>query len=210
MLEIDNLAFRHAGADTGFHFDMSVAPGEIVGLVGASGSGKSTLLDLIAGFLTPQSGDIRLNDQSILPLAPEARPVSILFQSDNLFDHLSAGANVALGLGARIKADAPEVIASLAKMGLGDLALRKASNLSGGQKQRVALARTLLRNKPVLLLDEPFNGLDEETAGFVRPMIAELVQTQQWHAILVSHQREDIAALASKTYKIENGRTQPA
>jgi thiamine transport system ATP-binding protein len=101
MLEIDSLSFRHKGGDTNFHFDMSIKPGEIVGLTGPSGSGKSTLLDLIAGFLLPASGDIQLAGRSILDLAPENRPVSILFQHDNLFDHLSAGTNVALGLGKR-------------------------------------------------------------------------------------------------------------
>lgn len=209
MLEIDSLTFRHEGGDTIFHFDMSIKPGEIVGLTGPSGSGKSTLLDLVAGFLVPQSGDIQLGGRSILGLPPENRPVSILFQNDNLFEHLSAGANVALGLGRSARGDAPDVLRSLGTMGLGDYARRRASTLSGGQKQRVALARTLLRNRPVLLLDEPFTGLDEETAGPVRTMLADLVRAQQWHTILVSHQREDIEALASRSYAIAEGRTRP-
>lgn len=210
MLEIDSLTFRHQGGDTTYRFDMSIRPGEIVGLTGPSGSGKSTLLDLIAGFLVPSGGDIQLSGRSILPLTPEDRPVSILFQNDNLFEHLSAGANVALGLGKRARADDPEVTGGLDRMGLEGYANRRAATLSGGQKQRVALARTLLRNRPILLLDEPFTGLDEETAGPVRAMLAELVGAQQWHTILVSHQREDIDALAARTYTITDGRTVPA
>lgn len=209
MLEIDRISFRHEGGDTTFHFDMSVKPGEIVGLTGPSGSGKSTLLDLIAGFLVPLSGDIQLVGRSILDQPPESRPVSILFQHDNLFEHLSAGANVALGLGRNARADAPRVMEGLKRMGLGGYGARRASTLSGGQKQRVAIARTLLRNRPVLLLDEPFTGLDEETAGPIRAMLAGLVRAQQWHAILVSHQREDIEALTSRSYAIVDGRTRP-
>ncbi|WP_158541662.1 ATP-binding cassette domain-containing protein [Pelagibacterium lacus] len=207
MLEISGLAFRYPQGEMDFAFDLTVAPGECVSLEGASGSGKSTLFDLIAGFLTPQSGDIRLDERSILPLPPESRPVSILFQSDNVFEHLSAGANVALGLGNRVAPTDQRVRDALERMGLSGLANRRAANLSGGQRQRVALARTLLRNRPVLLLDEPFSGLDEETAGPIRETIARLIVEWGWHAILVSHQSSDIAALAQRHYRIKNGRT---
>lgn len=210
MLEIDALTFKHKGGDTLFRFEMSVAPGEIVGLVGPSGSGKSTLFDLIAGFLMPLSGDIRLSKTSLLGLPPEQRPVSILFQSDNLFEHLTAGANVALGLGSRAKPDDAKVISALSEMGLDGLAPRRAANLSGGQKQRVALARTLLRDKPVLLLDEPFSGLDAETVTPIRKAVGEMVRAHNWHAILVSHHEDDLGALANRSYVIEAGRTRPA
>lgn len=207
MLEIDRLTFRYPGGDTEFSFEMSIQAGEIVGLVGPSGAGKSTLFDLIAGFLDPASGDIRLNGASILARPPEERPVSILFQADNVFDHLSAGANVALGLGGRARADDRRVIEALGRMDLPGLASRRADRLSGGQKQRVALARTLLRNRPILLLDEPFTGLDPQTVIPIRDLIARLVRENGWHAIIVSHQAEDVAALATKTYRIEGGRT---
>ncbi|WMT86266.1 ATP-binding cassette domain-containing protein [Pelagibacterium sp. 26DY04] len=207
MLEIDRLTFRYPGGDTEFSFEMSIQAGEIVGLVGPSGAGKSTLFDLIAGFLDPASGDIRLNGASILARPPEERPVSILFQADNVFDHLSAGANVALGLGGRARADDRRVIEALDRMDLPGLASRRADRLSGGQKQRVALARTLLRNRPILLLDEPFTGLDPQTIIPIRDLIARLVRENGWHAIIVSHQAEDVAALAAKTYRIEGGRT---
>lgn len=209
MLDIDRLTFSYDGGRPGFAFDMSINPGEIVGLVGPSGAGKSTLFDLVAGFLEPASGDIQLAGRSILGQPPEHRPVSILFQSDNLFDHLSTGANVALGLGSTTKANDQRVIEALDRMGLSGLATRPAARLSGGQKQRVALARTLLRNRPILLLDEPFTGLDSQTAGPIRDLVAEMVRANRWHAIVVSHQAEDIEALANRTYRIENGRTMP-
>ncbi|MCD7060429.1 ATP-binding cassette domain-containing protein [Pelagibacterium xiamenense] len=209
MLAIEAVSFRHTPDGPLYRFDIDVAPGEIVGLTGASGSGKSTLLDLIAGFLTPLSGDIALGGASLLGRPPETRPVSILFQTDNVFEHLSASANVALGLSNNARADDPAVRKALAQMGLETFSPRRAADLSGGQKQRVALARTLLRNKPVLLLDEPFTGLDEETAAPIRKAIADLVTANNWHAILVSHQKEDVAALASRRYEIRDGRTHP-
>ena len=209
MLEIDGLTFSYRGGETGFAFDMSIRPGEIAGLTGPSGAGKSTLFDLIAGFLDPASGDIRLSDRSILGLPPEDRPISILFQSDNLFDHLSTGANVALGLGSTVRADDERVIEALAQMGLSGMISRRAAQLSGGQRQRVALARTLLRNRPILLLDEPFTGLDSETAVPIRNLVRHMVRANHWHAIVVSHQPEDIEALADSTYRIEDGRTVP-
>lgn len=209
MLEIDDLAFRYPGAGAAYRFAMRIAPGEIVGLVGASGAGKSTLLDLVAGFLVPEAGDIRLDGASLLGLAPEDRPVSILFQSDNLFEHLTAGANVAMGLGSRTRPDDPCVLRALAEMDLDGLARRRTAELSGGQKQRVALARTLLRDRPVLLLDEPFIGLDEKTAAPIRTLIARLVEQRKWHALLVSHQIEDIRALTTRLYRLEEGRLHP-
>lgn len=210
MLEIEDLRFQHAGGETLYRFDIGVAPGEIVALTGPSGSGKSTLLDLVAGFLVPRSGDIRLDGRSILELAPEQRPVSILFQSDNVFDHLSAGANAALGLSPGTSANDPRVREALAGMGLPDFGSRRASTLSGGQKQRVALARTILRDRPVLLLDEPFTGLDQETIAPIREALSALVRERRWHAILVSHDSEDVAALTTRGYRMVDGQTRPA
>lgn len=207
MLAIDGLNFSYPGSENRFAFDITVAPGEIVGLTGPSGSGKSTLFDLIAGFLTPDSGDITLDGASILCLPPERRPVSIVFQSDNIFDHLSAGTNVALGLGGRVKPNDGRVVDALDRMGLHGLAPRRAANLSGGQKQRVALARTLLRDRPVLLLDEPFTGLDADSAATVLQAILALVKERNWHAIVVSHQSEDIDALCTRRYRLDGGRT---
>jgi thiamine transport system ATP-binding protein len=187
---------------------MEAAPGEVAAVSGASGSGKSTLLDLIAGFLAPLSGRIALDGRDLVPLPPEARPVSILFQSESLFEHLSAERNLALALPERMERSErmDRIGKALAEVGLSGVERQRADTLSGGQKQRVALARTLLRNKPVLLLDEPFSALDDETRLSVRNLVGVLTREHNWITILVSHHADDVTALAARGYRIEEGR----
>ena len=207
MLVLDDLCYAHPGQTTGYRFSMTAAPGEVTAVSGPSGAGKSTLLDLIAGFLRPTGGSLRLDGLDLLPLPPERRPVSILFQSETLFEHLSAARNVAFGLPRgtpKVEADR-RVAAALAEVGLPEIGRQRAATLSGGQKQRVALARTLLRARPVLLLDEPFSALDDETRATVRELVATLTAKHDWAAILVSHHADDVAALAAKRYRIEGG-----
>jgi len=208
VLRLDALSYVHPGQPAGYSFSMVAAPGEVTAIMGPSGAGKSTLLDLIAGFLRPQSGQLLLDGLDLLPLPPESRPVSILFQSEMLFEHLSAARNVMLGLPAgqrREKMRGP-VAEALAEVGLPDIGSQRASTLSGGQKQRVALARTLLRARPVLLLDEPFSALDDETRANVRGLVGKLTARHGWTTILVSHHGDDVQALAARRYSIEAGR----
>lgn len=202
MLALDAVRFSYNAAPM-YDFTMEALPGEITAIRGASGSGKSTLLDLVAGFLAPASGTISIGGEIVNALPPEQRPVSILFQSETLFEHLSAARNVALGLP---HADPARVSASLAELGLADLAGQRASTLSGGQKQRVALARTLLRNRPVLLLDEPFSALDDEAREATRTLVQSLTRKQKWATVLVTHHADDIAAIADRVYRLEGGR----
>lgn len=205
MLKIDNLAFSWPDQTQPYTFSLEAAPGEIVAVSGPSGAGKSTLLDLIAGFEKPMTGDLLLDGTSLLPLPPENRPISILFQSDNLFDHLTAAKNLGFAFSKKHKASAAQSIEdALAEVGLSGFANRKTANLSGGQKQRVALARTLLRNQPVLLLDEPFTGLDEATATETRALVKRLTRQNLWHVILVSHDRRDVDDLATKEYRVKD------
>src|SRR5690606_10155747 len=158
-------------------------------------------------FLKPAAGSLLLNGTDLLPLEPEHRPVSLLLQSDNLFDHLSAGRTVALGLprGTSPAEGERQVGAALEEVGLAGLATRAAATLSGGQKQRVALARTLLRAREVLLLDEPFSALDDETRRATRALVSTLTERHGWHTVLVSHHADDVAALAARHYRIEAG-----
>ena len=202
MLVLDHVAFGY-GDTPSYDFTMEALAGEVTAIRGASGSGKSTLLDLVAGFLTPASGTIRIDGRAVNALPPERRPVSILFQSETLFEHLSAARNVALGLP---HADPARVAAALAELGLADLADQRAATLSGGQKQRVALARTLLRDRPVLLLDEPFSALDDETRAATRSLVQSLTRQQKWATVLVTHHADDIGAIADRVYRLENGR----
>ena len=207
MLVLDEVTFAWPGQARPYRFSMSAAPGEVTAVRGASGSGKSTLLDLIAGFQRPDSGSIAFDGRELTGLAPEERPVSILFQSESLFEHLSAAHNVALGLPAgtpRAQTDT-KVRDALREVGLETLGQQRAETLSGGEKQRVALARTLLRARPVLLLDEPFSALDDATRGSTRELVADLTRTHDWTTILVSHHGDDIAALAARVYRIVDG-----
>ena len=205
MLVLDGVTFAHPRGST-YRFTLQAAPGEVTAVGGASGSGKSTLLDLIAGFLQPTSGTMRLDSVDLLPLPPEQRPASILFQSETLFEHLSATANVALGLPRRAPDAGQQVEAALAEVGLAGIGHQAAATLSGGQKQRVALARTLLRDRPILLLDEPFSALDDVTRAATRTLVLHLTQTHGWHTILVSHYGDDITALAARRYTVADGR----
>lgn len=205
MLRIENLTFAHPGQTPPYRFNLQVAPGEIVSISGASGSGKSTLLDLLAGFLTPTGGAIALDERDLLPLPPEERPVSILFQDNNLFDHLTVAQNIALGLQSE-PGNEQAISDVLMRVGLQGYAPRRARSLSGGQQQRVALARTLLRDKPILLLDEPFTGLDADTASSMRDLIKDLTATKNWHVLLVSHDEADANILANRRFDLSENR----
>ncbi|MDP1730031.1 MAG: ATP-binding cassette domain-containing protein [Devosia sp.] len=208
MLALEDLAYAHRGQTAPYRFSMHAASGEVTAISGPSGSGKSTLLDLIAGFLVPTAGTMTLDGADLLVLPPEARPVSILFQSETLFEHLTATHNVALGLPRGTARDEArrKVDAALAEVGLPGVGQQRADTLSGGQKQRVALARTLLRNRPVLLLDEPFSALDDESRAATRALVKSLTAAHDWITVLVSHHKDDIAALAARRYDLREGR----
>ena len=211
MLEAEHLRFTHPGATR--HFDLSFAarPGEITAVSGQSGAGKSTLLGLIAGFLQPQSGRLALDGRDLLPLPPEQRPISILFQSETLFEHLSAQQNLALGLPRGATEQQSKIAAALNEVGLPGVLRQRADTLSGGEKQRVALARTLLRDRPVLLLDEPFSALDDDTRATTRTLVRDLTLKHRWATVLVTHHADDIAAIADRVYVLQGGtlRAQP-
>lgn len=204
MLRADELTFAYQHTDQPYIFSLEANPAQVTAISGSSGSGKSTLLDLLAGFARPSAGSLTLDGLDLLAFPPETRPVSLLLQTDNLFDHLTAAENAALGLpkGLGREEGRAKVLESLREVGLTDLADRPAAQMSGGQKQRVALARTLLRNREVLLLDEPFSALDDETRSNTRDLVGELTRRHGWHTILVSHHADDIAALASRHYRI--------
>lgn len=208
MLVVENLTFAHPGQAQPYDFSLTAYPREITAISGTSGSGKSTLLDLLAGFLQPTSGQILLDNQDLVALRPEQRPVSLLLQSESLFEHLSAEKNIALGLPSATDRTVlkERVNAALAEVGLEGLGKQQAGTLSGGQKQRVALARTLLRARPILLLDEPFSALDDETRLVIRDLVRTLTIAHDWHTILVSHHVDDVEALAKRRYVLREGK----
>jgi thiamine transport system ATP-binding protein len=207
MLEASHLTYTHPGATRRFDLSFSARPGEVTAISGQSGAGKSTLLDLVAGFLEPSAGTLTLDGIDLLRLQPEERPVSILFQSETLFDHLSAGHNLELGLPRGKPRDEKHqlISAALAEVGLPDVLGQRADTLSGGERQRVALARTLLRDRPVLLLDEPFSALDDETRTTIRSLVKALTARHGWITLLVSHHVDDVEALAARRYQLRDG-----
>ncbi len=160
MLELRGL--RVTRGDFTLTADFAIAAGRRVAIVGASGSGKSTLLMLIGGFLAPDAGRILWNGADLTNLPPGERPMSTVFQDQNLFPHLDVAANVGLGLSPSLRltaTDRTKVSEALERVGLSGLDRRKPGDLSGGQQARVALARTLIRGRPIMLLDEAFAGL---------------------------------------------------
>jgi thiamine transport system ATP-binding protein len=190
-------------------YTLSVPTGALCGLIGPSGGGKTTLLHAIAGFETPRSGALRFAGQDLLPLEPARRPLSILFQEHNLFPHLTAAQNVGLGIDPRLRLDEAgraAVETALARVDLGGLGARRPAELSGGQRQRVALARALVRKRPLMLLDEPFGGLDP---GLRRDMIAlvDAVRREEGLTVLLSiHTPEDLAERADCLAFVADGR----
>ena len=189
-------------------FNLSVNSGERVAIIGESGAGKSTLLNLIAGFEFPHQGEIWLNDKNHTRSAPYERPVSMLFQENNLFPHLTVQQNLALGLKPSLKLTAleREKIEQVAcSVGLGDYLQRLPNSLSGGQKQRVALARCLLRDKPILLLDEPFSALDQKLRVEMLVLIAKLCDERHLTLLLVTHQPSELVGTIDRVLLVENG-----
>nr|WP_314170768.1 thiamine ABC transporter ATP-binding protein [uncultured Aggregatibacter sp.] len=190
-------------------FDLQVVAGERIAIVGPSGAGKSTLLNLIAGFVLPTRGEIWLNGENHTQSAPYERPVSMLFQENNLFPHLTVQQNLALGLKTSLKLTALEQdqIERVADaVGLTSFLSRLPNSLSGGQKQRVALARCLLRDKPILLLDEPFSALDPELRMEMLNLIDELCHSKKLTLLLVTHQPSELTGKVDRMLRIENGR----
>ena len=191
--------------------DFEIAPGRIVAVLGASGAGKSTLLDVIAGFFAPISGRVLWQGRDLAPLGPGARPMSMLFQDNNLFPHLTVAQNVGLGLRPDLKLSADErgaVEAALARVGLEGLGARRPAALSGGQRSRVALARMLLRGRPLMLLDEPFSALGPALKGGMLALVAELAQETQATMLFVTHDPGDARRIADLTVLVAEGRAE--
>ena len=207
MIRLDNVFL--ADDTLPMAFDLQVAAGTRIAIVGPSGAGKSTLLNLIAGFVLPTRGEIWLNGENHTQSAPYERPVSMLFQENNLFPHLTVQQNLALGLKTSLKLTALEQdqIERVADaVGLTSFLSRLPNSLSGGQKQRVALARCLLRDKPILLLDEPFSALDPELRMDMLNLIDELCHSKNLTLLLVTHQPSELTGKVDRMLRIENGR----
>jgi len=202
-----------------FELDIAFATdAPFVALYGPSGAGKSLTLQAMTGLLPVQAGHVKLNGRTLLDttarinLAPEARGVGYLFQHYALFPHLSVRDNIAFGLTSwrqRLKADdAARVDALIESFGLTAMARSKPATLSGGQQQRVALARALACQPQVLLLDEPFAALHTTLRRQLRAELREVQQRLGIPAVLVSHDPEDVVALADDVFLLDGGSVQ--
>ena len=206
MLQLDRVTL--AQGNFRLTADWQAKPGDRIAVLGPSGGGKSTLLAAIAGFLTPASGRILWQGQDITATPPGARPVSILFQDQNLFPHLTVTRNLALGLSPGLRmapGDTARIDEVLARTGLSGMGPRRPATLSGGQQGRVALARALLRARPILLLDEPFAALGPALKAEMLALLAEVATQTNALTLLVTHDPADARAFAPLTVLVADG-----
>lgn len=209
MLEINNIRFGYLNSiDFCFSYSFDLKCPVVIN--GPSGSGKSTLLSIIAGLEIPVSGSIIFNNDDILALSPSAKPVSILFQSGNLFDHISCVRNVELGLngGKGINPEFRAIIDHIFdSLGIYDLKKKLPTEISGGQRKRVALARIIARarciKKNLILLDEPFNGLDKVTKMACINVLLDIKEKEMCKIIIVSHDINDPLEIGANTVALD-------
>lgn len=210
-----SLAFRDChvlSGGFGFSADLTVPEGARVAVMGPSGAGKTTLLSLTAGFLAPLRGRVEWQRRDLTRLPPGERPVSILFQDQNLFPHLTAAQNVGLGLRPDLRLNAAqhaEVEAALASVGLEGLGARKPAQLSGGQQGRVALARVLLRHRPILLLDEAFAALGPALKNEMLDLLTRIAGSSGATILMVTHDPQDARRFADLGIAVLDGIAQP-
>ena len=192
--------------------NISLEPDKIYAVVGPSGVGKSTFLNLISGFASISSGSIIWNGQEISNLPPAKRNVSILFQDNNLFPHLSVWRNLALAVThwPKISRNNEEKLkAVMSEVGILGLENRKPSQLSGGQQSRVALARVLLQKNKILLLDEPFSALGPSLKDQMLELIKKISKNKKLLVLMVTHDPADAKKVASQTLVIKDKKVYP-
>ncbi|MEV1132359.1 ABC transporter ATP-binding protein [Agromyces sp. NPDC049794] len=190
-------------------FTLTVEPGEFVTFLGPSGCGKTTTLRMIAGFESPTAGSVSLDDEDMVSLTPDRRPMGMVFQSYALFPHMTVFENVAYGLklkGLPTKQVKEEVGFALASMSLTNLANRAPNQLSGGQQQRVALARAMVVKPKVLLFDEPLSNLDAKLRAQMRLEIRRLQRRLGISSVYVTHDQDEAMSLSDRIVVMRSGR----
>jgi thiamine transport system ATP-binding protein len=205
-VRLDEVRFSYGEAQ--MRFDVEIRPAAITAVMGPSGSGKSTLLNLVAGFETPDSGRVFIGHNDVTAVPPAARPVSMMFQENNLFAHLDVASNVGLGRSPSLRltpADRAAVAAALERTGLAGKDHRLPRELSGGERQRVALARILVRNRPVLLLDEPFGSLGPALREDMLELLVGVQAERGMTVLFVTHQPGDARLIAQDMVFLEEG-----
>jgi len=188
--------------------DFTITRGEFVTLLGPSGCGKSTLLRCIAGLTGVDAGQIFLDGQNLVPLAPQKRDIGMVFQSYALFPNMTAEQNVAFGLNMQkvsVNETRERVREALAMVELETFADRYPHQLSGGQCQRVALARSLVTRPRLLLLDEPLSALDARIRKHLREQIRSIQQTLGLTTIFVTHDQEEALTMSDRIFLMNKG-----
>lgn len=204
MLKLDNIAIELGNfalkADVQF-----AAP--ITALIGPSGAGKSTVLNVIAGFVEAAHGRVLWQGDDISHVTPAERPAAMLFQDNNIFPHLSVSNNIALGLTSKrpTQAEQEQIRKALGRVGLAGYEERMPSTLSGGQQSRVALARVLLQNRPIMLLDEPFAALGPALKDEMLDLVAQVSAEENMQIIMVSHDPRDALRIAGVACVVADG-----
>ena len=208
-LEIKDMTKRYDNGDGVEHINLKVYEGEIVTFLGPSGCGKSTILRTIGGFMDVTSGDILIDDKSIVGLPPENRPTAMVFQSYNLWPHMTIYENLAFGLKLRkipkktIDADIKKMLALVSMSGCEK---KYPGQLSGGQQQRIAIARSLLLKPSLLLLDEPFSALDAKIRQQMREELKRIQSELGITVIFVTHDQEEAMAISHRIVVMNKGK----
>jgi putative spermidine/putrescine transport system ATP-binding protein len=208
-VQLRSLSKRYGETTAVSGVSLDIAQGEFIVLLGPSGCGKTTTLRMLAGFIAPTEGQIRIGEQDVTCVPPWRRNTGLVFQSYALFPHMTAAENVAFGLEMR-KLPKPEITVrvreALEMVRLGTLGDRLPRQLSGGQQQRVALARALAVRPDVLLLDEPLSNLDARLRAEVRVEIRELQQRLGLTTVMVTHDQEEALTMADRLVVMAEGR----
>ena len=208
-LQLRGLSKRFGKITAVDNVSLDIDSGEFVTLVGPSGCGKTTLLRLVAGFTTPDTGELMIDSRSINGLPPRLRNIGFVFQSYALFPTMTVAENIgfSLRLQKRAKREISERVAELCKLTrLVDLEPRYPHELSGGQQQRVALARALAPEPSILLLDEPLSALDAKIRALLRAEIRSIVQRLGITTIYVTHDQEEALSMSDRLVVMEGGR----
>lgn len=212
MLEFDHISHHYNGTKSVDNISFTIQSGELVTLLGPSGCGKTTLLRLAAGLETPTAGEVKLHGRvistphSVLP--PEKRGIGLVFQSYALFPHLTVIDNVMFGLNGRNSAAIQTAMDLLSELSLERFADMYPHELSGGQQQRVALARALAPNPALILLDEPFSGLDSRLRERVRDQMLHVLKERKTAALMVTHDAEEAMFMSDRIIVLNDGQTQ--